>query len=64
MTGKRAFRLAVGVALVLVVATQLGAQPSAPARPASPLGVGPAGGLAGEAQPEWLREAARRNAVV
>ena len=55
MTGKRAFRLAGAVALVLVVATQLGAQPSAPARPASPLGVGPAGGLAGEAQPEWLR---------
>ena len=38
-----------------MVATQLGAQPSAPARPASPLGGGPAGGLAGEAQPEWPR---------
>lgn len=55
MTRRRAARLAVGAALVLIVATQPGAQPSAPARPASPLGVGPAGGLAGEAQPEWLR---------
>jgi nickel/cobalt exporter len=55
VTGRRAARLAAGAALVLIVATQPGAQPSAPGRPASPLGVGPAGGLAGEAQPEWLR---------
>jgi ABC-type nickel/cobalt efflux system permease component RcnA len=42
-------------ALILIVATQPGAQPSAPSRPVGPGGVGPAGGLAGEAQPEWLR---------
>lgn len=55
MTGPRAVRLAIGVALALVVATQPGAQPAGPARPAGPGGIGPVGGLAGEAQPEWLR---------
>jgi ABC-type nickel/cobalt efflux system permease component RcnA len=53
--GRHATRLAVGVALVLAVATSLRAETAAPARPAGPLGVGPAGGLTGEAQPEWLR---------
>ena len=55
MTGPHAARLAVGVVLVLIVATQPGAQPAGPARPGGPGGVGPVGGLAGETQPEWLR---------
>jgi nickel/cobalt exporter len=55
MTRRHATRLGVGVALMVAVATSLGAETAPPARPAGPLGVGPAGGLAGEAQPEWLR---------
>jgi ABC-type nickel/cobalt efflux system permease component RcnA len=55
MTGWRAARLVLGIAFTLVVATQPGAQPGGPVRPPGPLGAGPAGGLAGEAQPEWLR---------
>jgi nickel/cobalt transporter (NicO) family protein len=55
MTGRHTIRLAVGLALVVAAATSLGAETRAPARPGGPLGTGPAGGLTGEAQPEWLR---------
>ena len=46
--------LIVALALVLVVAIRAEAQVTAPP-PGAPVGVGPAGGLAGEAQPQWLR---------
>jgi nickel/cobalt exporter len=47
--------LVIAVALVLAVAIRLEAQGRAPTHPAGPVGVGPTGGLAGEAQPPWLR---------
>jgi ABC-type nickel/cobalt efflux system permease component RcnA len=50
-----AARHAVFVALAIAVVTSPAAQTTPPARPGGPLGGGPAGGLAGEAQPEWLR---------
>jgi ABC-type nickel/cobalt efflux system permease component RcnA len=55
MTRQRVAKTVFGVAFVLAVATSAGAQTAAPARPTGPLGTAPAGGLAGEAQPEWLR---------
>jgi ABC-type nickel/cobalt efflux system permease component RcnA len=55
MPVRRALHRAVGFAVVLLGATQPGAQPAGPARPVGPTGPGPVGGLAGEAQPEWLR---------
>jgi nickel/cobalt transporter (NicO) family protein len=55
MTGRHTIRLAVGLTLVVAAATSLGAETRAPERPGGPLGTGPAGGLTGEAQPEWLR---------
>ena len=47
--------LIVALALVLAVAIRPEAQVPAPTHPGGPVGVGPAGGLAGEAQPQWLR---------
>lgn len=47
--------LIVALALVLAVAIRPEAQVTAPTHPGGPVGVGPAGGLAGEAQPQWLR---------
>lgn len=60
MTRRHRVRLAIGVALLLTVATQPAAEPSGPTRPLGPGGVGPVGGLAGQAQPEWLREVLSR----
>lgn len=47
--------LIVVLVLVLAVASRPEAQVTAPTHPGGPVGVGPAGGLAGEAQPQWLR---------
>jgi hypothetical protein len=55
VTERRAAQLVVGIAILLAVATSPNAQTTAPVRPAGPPGIGPAGGLAGESQPEWLR---------
>jgi nickel/cobalt transporter (NicO) family protein len=52
------------LALMVVVAGRSDAQVAAPQSPAGALSGGPAGGLAGEAQPPWLRGAlARVNAA-
>jgi ABC-type nickel/cobalt efflux system permease component RcnA len=55
MMSRRAGVLLAVLALVLALTVRPDAQLTAPIAPASPPGMGPAGGLAGEAQPQWLR---------
>jgi hypothetical protein len=50
----------IGLALLLGIAARAGAETAVPTRPGGAVGVGPVGGLAGEAQPEWLRGALAR----
>jgi ABC-type nickel/cobalt efflux system permease component RcnA len=51
----RVVRSAAGLALVLALAVGAAAQAPGPGRAAGAAGPGPVGGLAGEAQPQWLR---------
>jgi nickel/cobalt exporter len=55
MMSRRAGLLLAVLALVLALTVRSDAQLTAPTAPAGPPGMGPAGGLAGEAQPQWLR---------
>jgi nickel/cobalt transporter (NicO) family protein len=55
MTSRGAGVLLAALVLALALTVRLDAQLTAPAPPAGPAGIGPAGGLAGEAQPQWLR---------
>src|SRR5262245_50458746 len=50
----------VSFALVLSAVVRADAQVALPTPPGGPAGIGPAGGLAGEAQPQWLRGALTR----
>src|SRR5262245_32275085 len=55
MMSRRAAVLLAALALVLAMTVRPDAQLTAPIPPAGPVGIGPAGGLVGEAQPQWLR---------